>query len=376
MNLKRPLWCIVFLFCGLMVSGQVVQSEKAFLKVEKEKPEVELIPEITIHSPVLDKRSRFETSDPEIPLFGNVSNVSGIESVVVNSEFVDFTGEGHFTRRLELYPGDNIVVVGVLIKNNKYTEKRFTVIYTPVKISLAEKIQQEATYYALIIAINNYSDPALSSLENPIKDAERLYDVLTSNYTFDKDNIQFLKDARREEIIYALENLSKRVTPNDNLLIFYAGHGKFDFDANIGYWLPSNARRISSSDWFGNSQLVDFMKQIDSRHTLLITDACFSGSIFTARSAFADAPLAIEKLYELPSRKAMTSGTLDEVPDQSTFANYLVDRLSSNRDKYYGAHQLFSSLRNAVINNSDCIPQYGEIRNVGDQGGDFIFIRK
>ena len=52
----------------------------------------------------------------------------------------------------------------------------------------------------------------------------------------------------------------------------------------------------------------------------------------------------------------MTSGTLTEVPDKSSFAKYLVDRLSSNKDKYYGAHQLFSSLRDAVINNSDAIP--------------------
>ena len=33
-------------------------------------------------------------------------------------------------------------------------------------------------------------------------------------------------------------------------------------------------------------------------------------------------------------------------------------------------------LEQFVINNSDALPQYGEIGNVGDQGGDFIFIRK
>jgi len=29
-----------------------------------------------------------------------------------------------------------------------------------------------------------------------------------------------------------------------------------------------------------------------------------------------------------------------------------------------------------VINNSDALPQYGEIQNVGDEGGDFIFLKK
>jgi len=69
----------------------------------------------------------------------------------------------------------------------------------------------------------------------------------------------------------------------------------------------------------------------------------------------------------------MTSGTLKEVPDRSAFARFLIERLENNTEKYLPSEQLFSSFRIAVINNSDVIPQYGEIRKVGDQGGDFIF---
>ena len=382
MCIKELPWSIIFLFCGTILNGEVIRSEKAYLQLRTE-PEIVVIekkdetkPNIKIITPALDNRSIFETSESEIPLLGIATDSGGVESVVINSEFVNFTDAGQFTTRLELFPGENTIIVGAVDKNNNYAEHRFMINYTPVKISLAEKVNQESQYFALIIGINNYSDPALRSLVNPIPDAERLYDVLTTKYTFEKDNIQFLKDAKREEIIYALDNLTRDVTPNDNLLIFYAGHGNFDKEANIGYWLPSNARKISTADWFGNSQLVDFLKKIKSKHTLLITDACFSGSIFTARAAFSDAPLAIEKLYELPSRKALTSGILTEVPDKSSFAKYLIDRLSSNKEQYYVAEQLYSSLRIAVINNSDALPQYGEIQNVGDEGGDFIFLKK
>ncbi len=294
----------------------------------------------------------------------------------MNSEFLKFSESGEFTHQLELFPGENTIVVGALDNDMNYEVKRFVISYVPVKISLAEKTRQESKYYALIIGINTYPDHSIPSLENPLRDAQKLSDVLTSMYTFDKDNIRFIRDAKREEIIYALDNLSRYITPNDNLLIFYAGHGDFDEEANIGYWLPSNARKMSTANWFGNSQLVDYLKKIKSKHTLLITDACFSGSIFTSRSAFSDAPLAIEKLYELPSRKAMTSGTLTEVPDQSSFAKYLIDRLEENSNQYLSAQDLFSSIRPAVINNSDAVPQYGEIKNVGDEGGEFIFIRK
>ena len=126
----------------------------------------------------------------------------------------------------------------------------------------------------------------------------------------------------------------------------------------------------------GNSALVDYLKEVNSKHTLLITDACFGGAIFKTRSAFSDAPKAIEMLYELKSRKAMTSGTLTEVPDESVFIKYLVEMLERNDEKYINSEQLFSSFRTAVINNSDALPQFGEIRYVGDEGGDFIFIKK
>ena len=242
--------------------------------------------------------------------------------------------------------------------------------------TVLEEVETKTIFYGLIIGVNNYADPAITSLDNPISDAQELYNVLTTEYLFEEDNIQFLKDPRREDIIYSLDYLSRVVTPEDNLLIFYAGHGWWDDEANIGYWLPSDARRISKAAWFRNSTLVDYLQEVKTRHTLLITDACFGGSIFKTRKAFDDASRAIETLYEFPSRKAMTSGSLSEVPDESPFTKYLLERLRKNRQKYLSSEQLFSSLRLAVINNSDAIPQFGEIRNVGDQGGDFIFIKK
>jgi hypothetical protein len=228
----------------------------------------------------------------------------------------------------------------------------------------------------LLIGINNYSNPDILDLDNPLKDAKTLHDVLLANYTFKKENVILLKNASRNKIINALDELARIITPSDNLLIFYAGHGWWDEKANIGYWLPSDASKDSKAEWFRNSTLCDYLKEINSKHTLLIADACFAGGIFKTRKAFPDAPVAINKLYELPSRKAMTSGTLTEVPDRSAFVRFLVERLENNQEKYLSSEQLFSSFRIAVINNSDVVPQYGEIQGVGDEGGDFIFIRK
>jgi hypothetical protein len=248
---------------------------------------------------------------------------------------------------------------------------------TPVVIAKPNEVAVGiGKYYALIIGINDYSDPLINELDYCIRDAESFYNAITNNYTFDKENVKFLKNATMADIVTSLDYFAKTVKTNDNFLIFYAGHGVWNATSEIGFWLPSDARKNSTLNWFRNSALRDYLREVNSKHTLLITDACFGGSIFKTRAAFTDGTLAINKLYELPSRKAMTSGTLTEVPDQSAFLKYMIERLNNNAEKYLSSEQLFSSFRIAVINNSNIVPQYGEIKDVGDQGGDFIFIRK
>jgi len=237
---------------------------------------------------------------------------------------------------------------------------------------------QPGKFFALLIGISDYIDPAIPDLDNlPEKDADKLADVLVTNYTFNKEDVLILKNPGRREIVIALDNLSKQVGPDDNVLIFYAGHGHYEEDSQLGYWLPKDAEVENTSNWLYNDQLVASLKKIKSRHTLLISDACFSGSIFKSRSVnMQKAGDALKKKYELPSRKAITSGTLKTVPNISVFMKYLLDRLAHNPEAYFSASQLFQSIEIPVGNNSPTTPQYGVIQNVGDEGGDFIFIRK
>jgi len=72
----------------------------------------------------------------------------------------------------------------------------------------------------------------------------------------------------------------------------------------------------------------------------------------------------------------MTSGTLTTVPDESKFMQFLIKRLSDNEDKYLTTRQLFYSLEVAVLNNTNAVPQLGVIQDTGDEGGDFIFIKR
>ena len=225
-------------------------------------------------------------------------------------------------------------------------------------------------FYALLIGCSDYTDPGIDDLDGlPVKDALALENVLVSNYTFNQEDVNVLKSPTRREIVIALDNLSKKVTELDNVLIFYAGHGHYEDDNDIGYWLPKDAELSNSANWLYNDQLVAGLRKIKSLHTLLISDACFSGSIFKSRSiSFVGATDVIKKKYQLPSRKAMTSGTLKTVPNKSVFIKYLVDRLEKNKSKYYSSSTLYQEIEVPVGNNSTSLPQFGVIQNVGDEG--------
>jgi len=240
---------------------------------------------------------------------------------------------------------------------------------------LVNHIAKKSKYYGLIIAIDQYSEDALPELKTPINDAEKLYLTLTSSYNFKDENITLVKNATRSDIIKNLDELTRVVTPEDNVLIFYAGHGTWDMEAKIYYWLPSDATINTKVNWFPDSQLSDYLKTINSKHTLLIVDASFSGSIFKARSAMPTSNPDLPALYEQPSRKAMTSCSLSEASDNGIFIRYLIQGLTENEESCLSSEQLFSSFRMNVITNGNAIPQYGVISDTGDQGGDFIFLK-
>ncbi len=235
-------------------------------------------------------------------------------------------------------------------------------------------------YRALIIGVSKYKfeGPSFQSLDRPAKDAQDIYDVITQKYTFEPGDVILLKDATRQDIIDAIDKLGQITTENDNLLVFYAGHGYWDKQRELGYWLPADARRDSRSNWISNSDIKDNLAitSIRSKHTLLITDACFGGSIFKSRSISAERFLQINELYKEPSRKAMTSGNLSEVPDKSVFLQQLLKKLQDNGDEYLPAQQLFSRIYEPILNNSSTNPVYGVIQGAGDEGGDFIFEKR
>jgi hypothetical protein len=233
-------------------------------------------------------------------------------------------------------------------------------------------------YYALIIGVSDYklNQQGLPDLDQPANDSKRLAEVLIRKYWFDKQRVVVLPNANKREVVTALETLATTVTGKDNLLVFYAGHGFYDKAKDFGFWLPSDADIHDRSSWIPNSVIKDYLGAIQSRHTLLIADACFSGSIFKSRNVSEQSLIKFTETYRSKSRKAITSGNLTTVPDRSFFLEFLLKKLEDNTDLFLSAQLLFSRMYEPFTNNAINIPQFGIVQGVGDEGGDFIFIRR
>jgi hypothetical protein len=375
---KQGSLLLIGLFMAVLALGQSasVTLDPTYVKFDKDFP-----PDLLITSPssIQQNKSRgvAKVQGTSITIKGKVTDKNGLKMLLINNFGVQVGPDGSFSQTVVLNKGDNVLNFKVTDQINNTFEQSYTVnsdgtdntVPTP-EPAVASK------YVALLIGINEYEDPEIVDLDRPVADAKSLAEILVNDYTFESENVQLLENPTRADIIDALDNLRKTMTPNDNLLLFYAGHGLWEEEGEIGYWIPSDGTRRSTAGYFRNSTLTDMIGAIKSKHTLLLADACFSGAIFKSRRAFFDADVAVNKLYELPSRKAMTSGTLTEVPDRSAFLEYMTKRLKGNSEKYLSAAKLFSSIREVVINNSDVIPQYGTIQKVGDEGGEFIFIRR
>ncbi|MEQ6124133.1 hypothetical protein AAON49_08045 [Pseudotenacibaculum sp. MALMAid0570] len=345
-------------------------------------------PVVVITEPDVDLKRGFKiVKTKRIEVRGKATDKDGIYEILINGVDATVNEDGTFYASVPLKIGSNdLVVKATDIKQASSTKtfriKRKSPEVDVVKTDVIKKEDQLdigfGKYYALLIGVSDYNDasnvPDLEGL--PTKDAKDLKDLLVSKYSFEEENVVLLNNSPTEnQILREFVKLKKKVTNKDNVLIFYAGHGIYDEATETGSWLPSDADPEYGLNMISNSTIKDYIKGINSKHTLLISDACFSGSIFKTRS-YKTAPKSITRKFELPSRKAITSGTLKTVPNKSVFLKYLIDRLRNNNELYLTARRIFDRIEEPVMNNSKNVPQYGTIQEVGDEGGDFIFIRK
>jgi hypothetical protein len=177
----------------------------------------------------------------------------------------------------------------------------------------------------------------------------------------------------------------RKFKPQDQLMVFFAGHGHFDESFGEGYVVARNslAGDKSRTTYISHNRLRGVINNIACEHIFLVMDVCFGGTfdpvLARARGAM-DAEASEEEIIARKlnhkTRKYLTSGGKEYVSDgiagsHSPFAGKLLESLKSNG----GDGILTLAELQADLETLKQLPRFGSFGE-DEPLSDFIFIRK
>ncbi len=269
-----------------------------------------------------------------------------------------------------------------------------------------EDIGLKKNYYALIVAVDDYSGfrenngKDIDDLANPVRDAGNVLYLLQKNYGFhrpgkgidlrsSKDKfkadempvMEFFKasdgslfkktlclyneNATKENIKLFLDDLvgsDGGIKGGDKLLIYFSGHGNYDDDAGEAELFLYD-ETINPDLFFKRRTIREYTKDRKCLDFLLVLDCCFADT-FSLENPGQPHP-------EEFTRKYLTSSKLEEASDgqpgkNSPFSNIIIEQLKTAKD--FTCKELSSKIdRKITLKGLDQIPKYGNlpVRDVG-----------
>jgi serine/threonine protein kinase len=232
-------------------------------------------------------------------------------------------------------------------------------------------------YYALLIGNNDYK--YWKKLQYPVTDIQNMRQTLSDNYTFEKENIRIVENGSYEQIYKAFESFTDS-GPNTYLLIYYAGHGKYDQVTEKAALIPVDAEEHSDSKNITSDIIKDLLKKCKIHNILFISDACYLGAMASRGETKeeTDKPdlSSFKSFVSKQSRKFISSGARETVPDKSYFNEYLIKYLKNNPHDITFEYTLYNDIIEPIQHNSQTTPVYGVFFDTKDEGGHFFFMKR
>ena len=140
--------------------------------------------------------------------------------------------------------------------------------------------------YVVAIGINSYAN--WPKLQTAVNDATGFAKLLETNFGYEAAVPPLTeKDATRDRIHALIEDsLRGKLKPEDDLVIFFAGHGTTRTDdvggvkTEVGFLVPFEADGPAAERWSTYLDVDEFLREVSSlpaRHILVILDSCHSG---------------------------------------------------------------------------------------------------
>ena len=299
---------------------------------------------------------------------------------------VILTERGRSKRTLQLLAGLTMILLLVVlyqwqvaerILSSEGIEVSFELLPRPLPADLSF-----GEYHALVIGNDNYR--SLPPLRTAVSDAKAVGDLLETSYGF---NVTRLYDATRIQIFEALERLAATLDADDNLLLYYAGHGELYTDDSL-YWQPIDADPDSTVNWLATDDLNIELKDSRARSVLVVADSCYAGALagteYSGPNFSQDRLAYVKDRVRRSARLALTSGGFSPVADAGTgadhsvFARVFLDQLAAN-DRVLDGARLFQEVVGVVERRAAGLdlfqrPVYAPLDSAGDEGGEFFFV--
>jgi hypothetical protein len=258
--------------------------------------------------------------------------------------------------------------------------------YTTLAFSRAKQVSHQRSefgrFYALLIGVQKYE--RFDDLTSPANDVSQIASLLAERYGF---SVISLNDPDQLTIMRAINQLSETLEKNDNLLIYFSGHGHRlqSGSREVGYWLPTNAEPSPDDTlWVPNDFVSRHLGRIDAKRVLVIADSCYSG-LLAEEPGFVmvgDGNYSDEYIqWKMPKRSRLVIASGGDNPETTTpetahsvFAHALLETLERN-EQVLTAPELFLRTR-GLIRQTPAVrePALKALKDAGHEVGDFFFV--
>ena len=238
----------------------------------------------------------------------------------------------------------------------------------------AANLASYGKFHAVVIGESQYGK--YESLPTAVNDARAVAQLLATKYGYD---VTRLENAGAQQIISALQATAKKMTTNDNLLVYYAGHGTVRNDK--GYWQPVDAD-FDMTNWISPAMIRDVLLDHPARRTLILADSCYSGALARGALSSSDAGTRKEKRARIVISSGGDAPIIDSADGQhSLFTRALLDVLAAPGDDVADVQTLFTRIRERVTDSArragrEQNPDLAVMAEVGDEGGTYFFVTR
>ena len=246
---------------------------------------------------------------------------------------------------------------------------------------------------AIIIATNEFASAEdWPYLNNPLNDAQAVGDTLTNQYGY---KVKYVINKKKEEITNSLVTLSKDLKEDDQLIIFFAGHGDYNDELlDDGFIVCKDSKPIAADptreSYLSFNRMSMIFNKLPSRQVMVLLDVCFGGTFGdkVVKTMQPDKEVKVNpnepfvsKKLRLRTRRFISSGGKNTVPDKdlapqfrnhSPFAVLLLEALRTKGvNNYLTSSQIYAMLQDKLPSG----PLLGDFGDV-QRGSEFVLVGK